>query len=123
MCWFSIRDNFPIICSQKLSKTIKFMSNVLVFVGAVHVARNGIYWGVSPKYRSVMKARVYHNTFVCVRVCMCVCVCVCVLVISAFDICTDRFLVLLVHQDSFFNPDIFVNDALENNNCIIGIRF
>ena len=23
----------------------------------------------------------------------------------------------------FFNPDIFVNDALENNNCIIGIGF
>ena len=29
---------------------------------------------VSPKYRSVMKARVDHNTFVCARVCMCVCV-------------------------------------------------
>ena len=23
----------------------------------------------------------------------------------------------------FFNPYIFVNDALENNNCIIGISF
>ena len=92
---------------------------MLVFVGAVQVAISGIYWGVSPKYRSVMKARVDHNTFVCARVCMCVCV----LVISAFDICTDRFLVLLVHQDSFFYSGYIANDALENNNCIIGIRF
>ena len=77
-------------------KTIKFRSNLLVFLGVVEVAIYGIYWGVSPKYRSVMKGSITTHLYVCV------CVCVCVSVKSEFDICTDRFLVLLVHQDSFF---------------------
>ena len=37
--------------------------------------------------------------------------------------CSSENPSLYVRETTFFNPDIFVNDALENNNCIIGIRF
>ena len=43
---------------QETLKTIKFMSYLLVFLGEVEVAIYGIYWGVSPKYRSVMKGSI-----------------------------------------------------------------
>ena len=67
-----------------------------------------------------MKARVDHNTFVCVRVCMCVCMCVSYKCIWYMHI-SISCIASTPCRIPFFNPDIFVNDSLENNNCIIGI--
>ena len=78
-------------------KTIKFMSN---FASVSRRGRGCHIWDILGSFTQIQigHERVDHNTFACVRVCMCVCASV----ISAFDICTYRFLVLLVHQDYFF---------------------